>query len=303
MKRILTSLLCGLLLAAAVGCAWNGKSQDSPNDYQLYFLEQDLKEAYGESALRAEAVTLPEDMESAQTRDTAELLVQKLLEGPQTPELKSPIPAGTTLLSLEMNGRQALVDLSAPYGTLSGVSLTLADCALTMTLTQLPEVLSVKITVRGRELDYRDKQSFMEHDILLAPEGDVLGEITVMLYFLNADSVLRGEERTLELYEGDTQTSAVTRALSEGPKNSELRPVLPEGFRVRSVWLEEDVCYVNLSSALVETVPDGAELFYALRALSRSLCSLDTVSEVRFLVDGEFAERYGSVNIAEPYMG
>ena len=40
----------------------------------------------------------------------------------------------------------------------------------------------------------------------------------------------------------------------------------------------------------------------ALEALARSLSSLDAVDEVRFLVDGEFAASYGSVDISEPYL-
>ena len=71
---------------------------------------------------------------------------------------------------------------------------------------------------------------------------------------------------------------------------------------MRSVWLEEDVCYVNLSSSQLETLAPEADLQTAVEALARSLCSLDTVDEARFLVDGEFTRRYGTVDISEPYM-
>ena len=67
---------------------------------------------------------------------------------------------------------------------------------------------------------------------------------------------------------------------------------LPEGFQVKSVWLEEATCYVNLSSALLEGLEDGA-VRTALRALESSLRSLDAVEEVRFLVDGEFRRDLG----------
>ena len=99
----------------------------------------------------------------------------ELLKGPLNETLKSPIPSGTTLLSLKVEGTRAFVDLSLAYSTLSGVALTLADCAITLTLTQLPEILSVKITVRGQELAYRDRQVFTTRGVLLAPEEDVVG--------------------------------------------------------------------------------------------------------------------------------
>ena len=56
---------------------------------------------------------------------------------------------------------------------------------------------------------------------------------------------------------------------------------------MKSVWLEESICYVNLSSALLESAEDAA-VRTALRALEDSLRSLEAVEEVRFLVDGEF---------------
>ena len=216
--------------------------------------------------------------------------------------LKSPIPAGTSLLSLKLQGGRATVDLSAGYASLSGVALTLADYAVTLTLTQVPEISSVKITVRGQELAYRDKQTFASRDVLLVPEEDVVGTVQAVLYFLDENGTLAPEERTLDLYEGDTQVFAVARALENGPESKKLSAVLPEGFRVRSVWLEEDVCYVNLSSSQLEALPPEADLHTAVASLARSLCSLESVGEVRFLVDGEFARLYGAVDISEPYI-
>lgn len=299
MKKTLAFLLCCLLLVS--GCAFRGTAdREDGTAYVLYFMKADLKGAPGSGALGTETIYL-RDMEGAEPGRLAEALLTELLKGPLDEGLKSPIPAGTTLLSLEMEGSRALVDLSAAYGTLSGVALTLADYAVTLTLTQLPEISLVKITVRGRELDYRDKQTFTARDVLLAPEGDVVSTVPVTLYFLNADGALTGEERTLALYEGDTQVSAVARAMENGPESKELSASLPEGFRVKSVWLEENVCYVNLSSALLEELPPETPLSTPIQALGRSLCSLEAVDETRFLVDGEFAELYGSVSIAEPF--
>lgn len=299
MKRALALLLCVLMLLAS-GCAYGAVSGRQEGGYDLYFLEADLKAASGGSALRTESVYL-DGMEDADARQQVETLMTELLNGPLDETLRSAIPAGTTLLSAEVDGSRAVVDLSAAYSTLSGVGLAVADYAITLTLTQLPDILSVKITVRGRELAYRDKQTFTARDVLLSPEEDVLATVEVTMYFLDDSGELAAEEQTLDLYEGDTQVAAVARALENGPNSKELSPVLPEGFRVKTVWLEEDLCYVNLSSALLEELQDSGMLPQALQALARSLCSLDAVSEVRFLVDGEFAETYGPVDIGEPY--
>lgn len=300
MKRLAAALLCAVLLLAT-GCAYAVVTdQQAADEYLLYFQEADLSGAAGGDALRAEK----RQLESAETWNTAflaEQLVTELLNGPQDETLKGVVPAGTVLLSLELEGSRAKVDLSSSYRILSGVSLTLADYAITLTLTQLPEISSVSITVRGEELAYRDTQRFDARDLLMSTNEDVVGTVTAQLYFLSEGGLLLTEERTLDLYEGDSQADAVVEALAAGPTEKTLYPVLPEGFQVKSVWLEENVCYVNLPTAALAEIPAESRLDLALRALVRSLSGLETVDEVRFLVDGEFAESYGGVSLTVPY--
>ena len=256
--------------------------------YQLYFQEADLTFSAGDGAFRTESVYLY-DEDTQTSRQLAEALITELLKGPDDETLKSPFPAGTSLLSLDLAGSRAKVDLSPAYESLSGVALTLADSSIAMTLSQVPDISSVQITVRGRELAYRDRQILNIREVLLSPEEDVVSTVEARLYFLDQEGNLVPEARTLDLYEGDTQVSAVAKALEGRPENRELFLSLPEGFRVQSVWLEEDVCYVNLSSASLEGLEDSV-VQIAAQALEHSLCSLEGVEAVRFLVDGEFSQ-------------
>lgn len=284
-KRLCLLLLLPLLLT---GCR---REEPVRTGYELYFQEADLTYSAGESPFRTETVYLY-DAETDTPLRLAEALVAELLKGPADETLKSTLPAGTTLLSLELEGDRARVDLSPAYESLSGVAMTLADSAIAMTLAQVPEVSSVQITVRGRELVYRERQVLNIREVLLTPEEDVISTVDVLLYFLNQQGRLMAAEQTLDLYEGDTQVSAVARALESQPEGRDLFSPLPEGFQVKSVWLEEDICYVNLSSALLEGLEEGA-VRTALRALKNSLSSLEAVEEVRFLVDGEFRRDLG----------
>ncbi len=287
MKRRLC-LLLGLLLLLP-GCR---REEPARTAYALYFQEADLTYSAGESPFRTETVYLY-DAETDSAPRLAEALISELLKGPADETLKSTLPAGTTLLSLEIEGDRARVDLSPSYESLSGVALTLADSAIAMTLSQVPEVSSVQITVRGRELAYREQPVLNLRDILLTPEEDVISTVEARLYFLNQEGRLTAAEQILDLYEGDTQVSAVAKALEGRPEGRDLLSPLPEGFQVKSVWLEEDICYVTLSSALLEGLGESA-LQTALRALEDSLSSLEAVEEVRFLVDGEFRRDLGA---------
>ncbi|MCI8328552.1 MAG: GerMN domain-containing protein [Oscillibacter sp.] len=284
-------LLLALLALMLAGCQ---REEPERTAYLLYFQEADLTFSAGDGAFRTENVYLY-DGKITSSRQLAEALMEELLAGPSDETLKNPLPSGTALVSLELDGGQATVDLSSPYGTLSGIALTLADSAIAMTLSQVPEVSSVKITVRGRELAYRERQVLNVREVLLTPEEDVLSTVDVRLYFLNEGGALVPEERTLDLYEGDTQVSAVAKALEGDPKDRELLRPLPEGFQVKSVWLEESICYVNLSSALLEGLDEGA-VQTALQALEASFLSLEGVEEVRYLIDGEFSRLAGEPN-------
>ena len=286
MKKGLCVLLLPLLLLT--GCR---REEPARTAYQLYFQEADLTYSAGDGAFRTETVYLY-DERTETARALAEALMKELLKGPADETLKSTLPAGTSLLSLELAGDRALVDLSASYESLSGVALTLADGAIAMTLAQIPEISSVQITARGRELAYRERQVLNIRAVLLTPEEDVSSTVEARLYFLNQEGSLIPETRTLDLYEGDTQVSAVARALEDKPEGRDLLSPLPEGFQVKSVWLEESICYVNLSSARLEGVED-ALVQTALRALENSLQSLEAVEEVRFLTDGEFRRDLG----------
>lgn len=294
-KRWAAVVLLALLLViagGAIGAA--GGRQEAVDAYSLYFVEQNLRAAAGGDALRAEERAMDP---GGSAEELADALMKELLKGPADPTLKCPFPAGTEVNYVERKGTEIHVDLTPVYGTLSGVNLSLADYAIALTLTQLPDVARVRITVAGSDLDYRGRQVFLTRDVLLAPKEDVVDTVTARLYFPDEEGTLVPEERVLNLYEGDTQVSVVVRTLENGPESKELRPALPEGFKVRKLWLEEGVCYVSLSSALLEGQPEPAALETAVASLRRSLLSLEAVDSVRFLVDGEFSETYGSVKL------
>ena len=295
-KRLIAALLCAALLVAL----GSRRPDENVTLYKLYFLEADLASAPGRDALRAEEVHL-DTSGSPSAQELAEQLLQALLAGPIDSTLTAVIPADTALISLELEGTWAKVDLSTRYRMLSGVELALADYAITLTLTQLPEISAVSITVRGMPLAYRDRQTFTARDVLFASTEDVIGLVPATLYVFNAEGQMVPWEVTLDQYEGETQVGTVVKALLGGFEEQEYRSPLPDGFQVTSVRLEEDTCYVDLPTAALSAMPEDAQLDAALQALADSLLSLQAVAEVRYLVDGEYAAVYGSAPVMEPY--
>ena len=79
--------------------------------------------------------------------------------------------------------------------------------------------------------------------------------------------------------------------------------MIPEGVAVYSARMDDGVCYVDFSAALLDTVPPDEEgQILLLSSLVETLCGLDTVNvkSVQILVEGESVSHYGMVDISQP---
>ena len=158
MRRfLLPALACLLLLSGCVRAGLEGPV------YGVYYLSEEVAR---DLVLTPEARTLPEDT------DPVEGLLTLLLEGPESEELTSPIPAGVTLRGWRLEDGVLTVDFSARYAALSGVALTLADYSVVDTLCQLDGVYAVEITADGDYLTYRDHQRMTAEDAWSLEEPD-----------------------------------------------------------------------------------------------------------------------------------
>lgn len=291
--------LAALLLAAALllcGCGAVEKQPDAPT-MQLY----GLSGTPGGDAIAAVEV----DWTSCAGLDTqrqAEVLLLQLLGGCADPDYRSPIPSNVQLYSCQVEGSAAQVDLSAAYGQLSGIDLTIADYCITLTLTQLPGVSVVRITVDGRELAYRDHQLLLAREVLMTSEEDVVRTLAVRLYFpAKSMGQLAPESRMLTLYEGESAAVAIMEELLAGPKTTNLLSLLPEGFQVLTVRVEDGVCMLNLPRSDEALLPQTeAEQQMLVQGIVNSLCSAKGISSVQLLLDGELSATFGSVDISQP---
>ncbi|HIT31767.1 MAG TPA: GerMN domain-containing protein [Candidatus Enterenecus stercoripullorum] len=238
-----------------------------------------------------------------QGEGTIPALMQALLGGPEAGGgLASAIPAGTRLLDWSLEDGVAHVDLSQPYGDLVGVDLTLADYCITLTLTQLEEVEGVAITVNGSQPGGREGRVLYAGDVVLSGVEEEPVELSAALYFRRSGTQELGYElRVFQLTEDDTPALTVLEALLEGPQDEGLSPVLPQGLEIRSVRVENGVCYADFSARLLEGIPDSrAEQGLVVYSIINTLCSLDTVDGVQLLAEGTQLEEYGQLHLDGP---
>lgn len=293
MKKMICLCLAAALCAAVLaGCA--AKPPAAEDEIRLWYTENLSPWSARAAALRDCAY---------EGEKTVPAVLGALLAGPpEESGLTSPFPRGTSLLDWSLESGILLVDLSRAYGDLVGVDLTLADYCITLTMTQLEGVEGVRVTVNGGELPYRDRQVFYAEDVILSGVEEEPVELSAALYFRRADSGQLGYElRIFRLTESDQPALAVLEALLAGPEDEGLIALFPQGIEVRSVRMDDGICYADFSAALLETVPwDPAEQQLVLTALVETLCGLENVRAVQVLVEGETVTRYGQQNISAP---
>lgn len=287
----LTAALALLLALLCTACA-RPEEPESGEGHLVYFLSPEDTAAGGDAITGVQvALDIPE---GADVTAQATAVVEALLagtEGYETP-LRDVWLRGITVI-----GRRAYVDFSSSYAALTGIRLSLADYCVTLSLTQLEGISAVTITAGGRELFYRDSAVLMGRDVLLSNMEDVLETVPVTLYFQNDQGELAAEQRLIQLYEGQTLAESLLDALLAGPEERGLLPVIPEGFVVNGVRVDEGVCYLSVPGKSLEALPETEEAQRMLLwSIGRSLYSIETVDEICILADGELLEQFGLVS-------
>lgn len=300
MRRQALALLCALL-ALLPGCAQRDAPGGEGEGYAVYFAlpfdPEDPENRLAESALAAETRRIPEGA------GVPEALVECLLSGPISPDLASPFPEGVRQVEPpSLEDGICRVSLSEEYGGLSGLELTLADYAITLTLCALPEVEGVTIQVEGDPFIRRDHTLLRESDVILSSGEDQPAYLSIDLYFLREGGGLGVEHRELLVPSGKSQAAVTMEALLAGPEGEGLSLPMPPGARLINLWVERDgTCYVNFDAPFLSgESPSPGEARLLLYAMVNTLCQLPGVDSVRLLVEGESPDSYGGVPTASP---
>ena len=297
MKRLL-ALLLTIALLLATACAVQNRTESDTVGIPLYFLAP-TDTAKGSDALQCSmeplsfpAGTSPEEQASA--------ITERVLLGSSDGLLRSPFPEDTQLVSVTVRDHRVYVDLAGSFARMDGVALTLADYCLTLSLSTIDGIESVSITSSGRMLAQQPRQVFRERDVILSTEDSGLQTVEVLLYFADGNGSLIAEPRTLEIYEGETQSGNLISALQGGPLSEELFPVIPERFTISSIKVEDGICRINLPAHSINSLPDNEHSQrMILHSLTQSLYSLDSIREIRFSMDGVEIQKFGKISLSD----
>ncbi|MDR1116681.1 MAG: GerMN domain-containing protein [Oscillospiraceae bacterium] len=278
--RLTAIFLCFFLLA---GC---GKSTPGEEHLTVYYLcELDNEEVT--SAVRGVQAPV------GKNADKVTAAMKALFAGTNESGLKGPYPQGTSLTSLKYDLPRVTVGISSEYLELTGAELVLAEACAALTLCSIEGITEVSFTVNNRihmsEGNVLSIDDIVTGDLVLRPV-----EKTATLYFSDGSpNYLTPEARNIVMRENEPPEKYVVEELLKGPANPALSEIIPKGTRLLSIAREDGTCYVNLSEEFLKCVEAGRESeIMALYSITNSLCALEGVEGVNYLVDG--SRIYGS---------
>lgn len=136
--------VCVIILLALLLCSC-GRSSDAVDFYYLRTCNhQDDYHAYF-----SEGAIIAEERDVSGHRNDLNYLLTMYLRGPMDPQLKSPFPAGCSLIDVYMEGRELTVYLSSGASLLDDLDLNIACACLAKTCMQIAGTDTVHIQSRS----------------------------------------------------------------------------------------------------------------------------------------------------------
>ncbi len=284
--RILPVLAAVLLFAAC-----SGKEEDDGNVYQVYYVSNSETKVEMHSHV----------MEAVSPEEQLKELIICLSTEPEKLEYKAPFAMGFQVLGTMLEGGNLQIDVDAAYRELPPITEILVRAAVVRTLTQLPQVSLVMITVEGSPLldkkentvGWMNAEQFIDND---GNEINTYEEARVRLYFADESGTkLIAADREKHYSTNTPLERFVVEELIAGPSGriEGLFPSVNPGTKIVSVMTKDGICYVNLDETFLAVV-NNVSTDVSVYAIVNSLVELSSVNKVQIMINGEVPSNFST---------
>ena len=289
MKRIYGSMLAFFCLLVMTAC--RQESLDGENVYQVYYVSN------SETKVEMHA----HEMQTYDTKDQLQELVDCLSANPEKLEYKAPFGMGFQVLDMKLEEGNLLIDVDAAYKELPAMTEVLVRAAVVRTLTQLPDVKLVMITVEGNQLYDKNGNtvSWMSADQFIDNDGNEINTYElarVRLYFAGESGAdLIAAVREKHSYTNVLMERFVVEELIAGPSGQieGLFPSINPNTKIINVMTKDGICYVNLDENFL-TVVNNVSTDVSIYSIVNSLVELSNINKVQILINGEVPSSFSS---------
>lgn len=240
-------------------------------------------------------------MQSVSEEDQLEELIGCLSTGPDKLEYKAPLAMGFQVLGITLEDGKVLLDVDAAYKNLPATTEVLVRAAIVRTLTQLPDINYVGITVEGTQLsdNVGELVGWMSADQFIDNDGNEINTfelVRVKLYFANED----GDKLIAAYREKHYSTNTplerfIVEELIAGPSGQVegIYPTINQETKIVNVITKDGICYVNLDSSFL-TVVNNVSTDVAVYSIVNSLVELSNINKVQILINGEVPSTFST---------
>lgn len=296
MKKTCLLTMVLLFLLSACGSP-KQQSSDAIQPFQFYYRTAQTAFTDETGLIRAE------ERDLGTKSFTVEDLFTLYFEGPESSDLVSPVPSGTTFQSVERSGSQLTIYLRQKYASQSGIDQSILDACLVKTGLQIDGIRRVRIRVESLGGQSMRDNTFSASDIMLFDNGEAIQQTEILLYYSDANHrCLLTEKRTVPYLEPEKLPDYVVEQLIRGPQTPGMVSALPQGTVKWEVTVDNGICAVDFNEDFYRNRPkDEQAEQLALLSVVNSLCELDGVNQVQFYVEGRKRTIYERLDISSPY--
>ena len=282
MKRLLCLIGWIFFLLAMSACGRDDVPEGT--EYQVYYISK--------SATKVEMHSYWTQTESTQA--VLRELMQCLAATPEKLEYQAPLAMGFEILGIDLEEEKMTINVNEAYKSLPVTTEVLVRAAIVRTLTQLPEISYVEITVEGEPLvdSVGNVVGRMGADQFIDNDGNEINTYElarVKLFFASDDGTQLIAAYREKHYSTNTPIERfIVEELIAGPSGQVegLHPTINPGTKIINVTTKDGICYVNLDETFL-TVPENVSMEAAVYSMVNSLVELSDINKVQILVNGE----------------
>ena len=297
-QNIILLLLMTVLMICLAGC---GKQQNQGTSVEISYLNKS----------ETKIVTEEHYLEGATTKEMIVEVLTLLCSVPENKELKATLSGGINIINYSLEGEQVTVSLGEKYKELSRTTEVLTRAALVRSLTEIPGVTYVVITVGGEPLTDMAGNAIgiMTADMFVDNEGEQMNsyeKVTIRLYFANesGDGLIPINRELVHNIDVSniSMEKLIVEQLIAGPANDESYPTINPQTKLLGVTVKDGICYVNLDSSFLTPV-NNVTSDVTIYSIANSLVELSNVNKVQISIDGKkdikFRDKYNLTTIFE----
>lgn len=224
-------------------------------------------------------------------------IINLLQTGTQT--AAASIPQNVKVEKVELDDAKVVLRFTESYNQLTAIEEMICRSSIVKSLTELVEVESVEFyigSVPYKNADGTMMGSMGSDDVVLdfSTATEEPKATTVTLYFSDEEAMyLVPVQVDVTLKAEDQLEATVLNLLIAGPTVEGLYATIPPETKIKNIYTNDGICYVDLSEEFV-TKHSGGSTGETMTVFSivNSLCELPTITKVQFLIEGTVRDEY-----------